>query len=45
VVAIERYTVVDDSRAPNGKIGVKVKREEFLDWLTGRLVQQNLMRN
>ncbi len=38
-------TVVDDSLAPNCKIGVHVEREQFLDWLTGRLVQQNLMRN
>ena len=36
------FTVVDNSGTPNATIGVNIKREEFLNWLTGRLVQQNL---
>lgn len=39
------YTVVDSAGKPNCAIGVHVKREAFLDWLTVRLVKQNLMRN
>ena len=41
----EGFTVVDPAKAPNCNIGVHINREVFLEWLTGRLVRQNLMRN
>lgn len=43
-VTDEGYTVVDESRPPNCKIGMRVNTENFIDWLTGRLLKQNLMR-
>lgn len=43
-VTDEGYTVVDESRPPNCLIGMHIKKEEFLEWLTLRLLKQNLMR-
>jgi purine nucleosidase len=43
-VTDEGYTVIDESKTPNCKIGMHINREAFLDWLTGRLLDQNLMR-
>jgi inosine-uridine nucleoside N-ribohydrolase len=43
-VTDDRYTVVDETRPPNCRIGMHIDREAFLRWLTGRLVNQNLMR-
>jgi inosine-uridine nucleoside N-ribohydrolase len=43
-VTDEGYTVIDESRPPNCKIGMRVSTESFIDWLTGRLLKQNLMR-
>lgn len=43
-VTDEGYTVIDESKSPNCRIGMHVNREAFLDWLTGRLLDQNLMR-
>jgi len=40
----EGYTVIDESRPPNCSIGIQVSTGDFLDWLTGRLMRQNLMR-
>ena len=43
-VTDEGYTVVDESRPPNCRIGMHVDKEAFLDWLTARLMKQNLIR-
>ncbi len=43
-VTDEGYTVIDESRTPNCKIGMRVSTEKFIDWLTRRLLKQNLMR-
>ena len=43
-VTDEGYTVIDESRTPNCSIGMHIRREEFLEWLTQRLLKQNLMR-
>ncbi len=40
----EGYTRVDESRAPNCRIGVQVLTDKFVDWLTVRLLTQNNMR-
>jgi len=40
----EGYTLIDESKPPNCRIGMHINREAFLDWLTQRLLQQNLMR-
>ncbi len=40
----EGYTVIDENRPPNCRIGMHIKKEEFLEWLTGRLLKQNLVR-
>ncbi|HUU27778.1 MAG TPA: nucleoside hydrolase [archaeon] len=38
------YTVIDESKAPNCQIGMHIDKEAFIDWLTGRLLKQNLTR-
>ena len=38
------YTIVDESKKPNCNIGVNIRADDFLDWLTSRLLKQNLMR-
>lgn len=38
------YTVIDENNPPNCRIGISVKTEPFLNWLTDRLLRQNLMR-
>jgi len=43
-VTDEGYTVIDESKSPNCTIGVRIRTEAFLDWLSGRLLKQNLMR-
>lgn len=43
-VTDEGYTVIDESKEPNCIIGVHIRTDAFLDWLTGRLLHQNLMR-
>ena len=43
-VTDEGYTVVDESEMPNCSIGMHIRTDAFLDWLTGRLLKQNLMR-
>ncbi|OGG05253.1 MAG: hypothetical protein A3F83_14305 [Candidatus Glassbacteria bacterium RIFCSPLOWO2_12_FULL_58_11] len=40
----EGYTVVDESRPPNCRIGMHIDREKFIGWLTRRLLTQNVMR-
>jgi len=36
--------VVDEAGRPNCTIGMHINIEGFLDWLTARLLTQNLMR-
>ena len=43
-VTDEGYTVIDESLPPNCRIGMQIDTERFLDWLTERLLTQNLMR-
>ncbi len=43
-VSEEGFTVVDESQAPNCRIGMNIATERFLDWLTRRLLIQNLRR-
>ena len=43
-VTDEGYTVIDESRPPNCRIGMNVEKEALLEWLTQRLLKQNLMR-
>lgn len=43
-VTDEGYTVVDESKPPNCRIGMHIDTESFLEWLTQRLLKQNLMR-
>jgi len=43
-VTDEGYTVIDENSLPNCRIGMQIKKEEFLEWLTRRLIQQNLNR-
>ena len=43
-VTDEGYTVIDESLPPNCSIGMDIDKEAFLDWLTDRLLRQNLMR-
>jgi len=44
-VTDEGYTVIDESKKPNCEIGMHIDKNAFLDWLTKRLLEQNLMRN
>ncbi len=39
------YTVIDESKAPNGFIAMEVKKEEFLDRLLDLYINQNMKRN
>lgn len=43
-VTDEGYTVIDESKAPNCTIGMHIKIEPFLNWLTERLLKQDLRR-
>lgn len=43
-VTDEGYTVIDEERPPNCRIGMHITTESFLEWLTQRLLKQNLMR-
>ena len=43
-VTDEGYTVVDESKSPNCTIGLHIRPKPFLEWLTQRLLKQNLMR-
>jgi inosine-uridine nucleoside N-ribohydrolase len=43
-VTDEGFTVIDESLPANCKIGMRIDKEAFLDWLTARLLKQNLMR-
>ena len=43
-VTDEGYTVIDESKSPNCSIGMHIRTEPFLEWLTQRLLKQNLMR-
>jgi len=43
-VTDEGFTVIDESKAPNCSIGVGIRTGAFVDWLTRRLLGQNLMR-
>ncbi|MFC1537864.1 nucleoside hydrolase [Candidatus Latescibacterota bacterium] len=43
-VTDEGYTVIEESREPNCKIGMSVNVEGVLDFVTERLLKQNLMR-
>ncbi|MFC1608509.1 nucleoside hydrolase, partial [Candidatus Latescibacterota bacterium] len=43
-VTEEGYTVIDESMPANCSIGMHIRTGAFLDWLTGRLLKQNLMR-
>lgn len=43
-VTDEGYTVIDESETPNCSIGVRIRTEPFIEWLSGRLLKQNLMR-
>jgi inosine-uridine nucleoside N-ribohydrolase len=40
----EGYTVVDESKAPNCVIGLRVNRDGILTWISHRLIHQNLMK-
>lgn len=38
------YTVIDESKEPNGFVGMEIKKEEFLDRLLDLYINQNMMR-
>ena len=38
------YTVIDESKEPNGEIGMSIQKEEFLSRVMERLLTQNLSR-
>lgn len=42
-VTDDGYTVVDESKAPNCRIGLHVQRDALLKWVSHRLIHQNLM--
>ena len=44
IVDDKGYTVIDESKAPNCTIGVRIRTGAFLNWMTRRLLDQNLMR-
>lgn len=44
-VTDEGYTVIDESKPSNCEIGMSINKEAFLNWLTMRLLKQNLMPN
>jgi inosine-uridine nucleoside N-ribohydrolase len=39
------YTVIDESREPNGRIGMSVQKEELIERMMERLLTQNLGRD
>ncbi|MBS3771001.1 MAG: nucleoside hydrolase [Bacteroidales bacterium] len=41
-VTEEGYTVIDESKEPNAEIGMSINKEEFLDRVMERLLQQNM---
>ena len=41
-VTEEGYTVIDESREPNAEIGMSINKEEFLDRIMKRLLEQNM---
>ena len=43
-VTDEGLTVIDESREPNGEIGLYVNKKEFFNKMMDRLMKQNLMR-
>ena len=43
-VTDEGYTLIDNSQLPNCRISMHVQIDQFMGWLTGRLLNQNLMR-
>jgi purine nucleosidase len=43
-VTDDGHTVVEKDRPPNCRIGTRIDKDAFLDWLTKRLLTQNLMR-
>jgi len=43
-VTDEGFTVIDESKPPNCRISVGIKKDEFIEWLTRRLLKQNLGR-
>ena len=44
-VTDEGFTVVDESKPPNCKIGINISTARFIDWLTRRLLTQNNTRH
>jgi len=44
IVSDEGYTLIDNSQLPNCRISMHLQTERFLNWLTRRLLNQNLMR-
>ena len=38
------FTVIEESKPPNCSIGTHINKEAFLEWLTRKLVKQNLRR-
>lgn len=43
-VTDEGYTIIDESKPPNCRIGMRIRTDAFVEWLTQRLLKQNLMR-
>ncbi len=43
-VTDDGHTVIEKDRPPNCRIGTKINKDAFLDWLTKRLLRQNLSR-
>lgn len=41
-VTNEGYTVINENKAPNAEIGMSINREEFLDRVMKRLLEQNM---
>lgn len=41
-VTDEGYTVINENKAPNAEIGMSINREEFLDRVMKRLLEQNM---
>ncbi len=44
-VTAEGFTVVDESKAPNCRIGMRIATGGFIDWLTHKLLTQNNIRH
>jgi len=43
-VTDEGYTVVEEGKQPNCQIGMRIDKDAILDWITERLLKQNLLR-